>query len=167
SSREHAVWALRDYGFKAVLSTRFAEIFRGNAGKQGLVAGILSQDHLEQLWNILDENPGAEVTVDLENRQLHSGDSTFRFDIDDYARWRVVEGLHAVGTTLRHDAEITAREAARPRPHRRPRTSAGPARRALRYGQPVRDGRPPDVPPPRQGHHEFDIPCARREPSRR
>ena len=99
---------------KAVLSTRFAEIFRGNAGKQGLVAGILSQDDLEQLWKILEENPGAEVTVDLENRQVHSGDSTFRFDIDDYTRWRLMEGLDDVGLTLRHEEEITAFEATRP-----------------------------------------------------
>src|SRR5699024_8527922 len=114
SSREHAVWALRDYGIKAVLSTRFAEIFRGNAGKQSLVAGILSQDDLEQLWKILEENPGAEVTVDLEHRQVHSGESTFRFDIDDYTRWRLMEGLDDVGLTLRHEEEITAFEATRP-----------------------------------------------------
>jgi 3-isopropylmalate/(R)-2-methylmalate dehydratase small subunit len=114
SSREHAVWALRDYGFKAVLSTRFAEIFRGNAGKQGLVAGILAQDDIEQLWKILEENPGAEVTVDLENRQVHSGDATFRFDIDDYTRWRLMEGLDDIGLTLRHEADITAFELTRP-----------------------------------------------------
>ena len=75
SSREHAVWALRDYGFKAVLSSRFADIFRGNAGKQGLVAGVLSEDDLEQLWKILEEAPGTEVTIDLENRQAHAGEA--------------------------------------------------------------------------------------------
>ena len=114
SSREHAVWALRDYGFQAVLSTRFAEIFRGNAGKQGLVAGILAQDDIEQLWKILEENPGTEVTVDLENRQVHAGEATFRFDIDDYTRWRLMEGLDDIGLTLRHEADITAFEATRP-----------------------------------------------------
>ena len=114
SSREHAVWALRDYGFKAVLSTRFAEIFRGNAGKQGLVAGILSQDDIEQLWKILEETPGTEVTVDLENRQVSAGDSTFRFEIDDYTRWRLMEGLDDIGLTLRHEEDITAFEQKRP-----------------------------------------------------
>ncbi|MDN5820237.1 MAG: 3-isopropylmalate dehydratase small subunit, partial [Brachybacterium sp.] len=114
SSREHAVWALRDYGFKAVLSTRFAEIFRGNAGKQGLVAGILSQDDLEQLWKILEENPGTEVTVDLDNRQAHAADATFRFEVDDYTRWRLMEGLDDIGLTLRHEEDITAFEATRP-----------------------------------------------------
>lgn len=116
SSREHAVWALRDYGFKAVLSTRFAEIFRGNAGKQGLVAGILAQDDIEQLWKILEENPGAEVTVDLENRQVHAGEAgaVFRFDIDDYTRWRLMEGLDDIGLTLRHEQDISDFEATRP-----------------------------------------------------
>ena len=114
SSREHAVWALRDYGFKAVLSTRFAEIFRGNAGKQGLVAGILAQDDIEQLWKILEETPGTEVTVDLENRQVSAGDSTFRFEIDDYTRWRLMEGLDDIGLTLRHEEDITAFEQKRP-----------------------------------------------------
>ena len=114
SSREHAVWALRDYGFKAVLSTRFAEIFRGNSGKQGLVAGILAQDDIEQLWKILEETPGTEVTVDLENRQVSAGDSTFRFEIDDYTRWRLMEGLDDIGITLRHEEDITAFEQKRP-----------------------------------------------------
>ena len=114
SSREHAVWALRDYGFKAVLSTRFAEIFRGNSGKQGLVAGILAQDDIEQLWKILEETPGTEVTVDLENRQVSAGDSTFRFEIDDYTRWRLMEGLDDIGLTLRHEEDITSFEQKRP-----------------------------------------------------
>ena len=114
SSREHAVWALRDYGFKAVLSTRFAEIFRGNSGKQGLVAGILAQDDIEQLWKILEETPGTEVTVDLENRQVSAGDSTFRFEIDDYTRWRLMEGLDDIGLTIRHEEDITAFEQKRP-----------------------------------------------------
>ena len=114
SSREHAVWALKDYGFKAVLASRFADIFRGNSGKQGLVAGILAQDDIEQLWKILEETPGTEVTVDLENRQVSAGDSTFRFEIDDYTRWRLMEGLDDIGLTLRHEEDITAFEQKRP-----------------------------------------------------
>ncbi|GAA1284177.1 3-isopropylmalate dehydratase small subunit [Brachybacterium alimentarium] len=114
SSREHAVWALRDYGFKAVLSSRFADIFRGNAGKQGLVAGILSEDDLEQLWKILEQEPGTEVTVDLENRQAHAGEATFRFEVDDYTRWRLMEGLDDIGLTLRYEQDITDFEAKRP-----------------------------------------------------
>ena len=114
SSREHAVWALRDYGFQAVLSSRFADIFRGNAGKQGLVAAQLSQDDIEQIWKILEENPGSEITVDLVERQVHAGEATFRFDLDDYTRWRLMEGLDDIGLTLRHEADITAFEARRP-----------------------------------------------------
>ncbi|MBE9403147.1 3-isopropylmalate dehydratase small subunit [Brachybacterium sp. p3-SID1565] len=114
SSREHAVWALRDYGFKAVLSSRFADIFRGNAGKQGLVAAQLAQDDIEQLWKILEEAPGTEVTVDLVERQVHAADATFRFEVDDYTRWRLMEGLDDVGLTLRHEADIDAFEARRP-----------------------------------------------------
>ena len=114
SSREHAVWALRDYGFQAVLSSRFADIFRGNAGKQGLVAAQLAQDDIEQIWKILEENPGSEVTVDLVERQVHAGDATFRFDVDDYTRWRLMEGLDDIGLTLRHEAAITAFDATRP-----------------------------------------------------
>ncbi|UYG16065.1 3-isopropylmalate dehydratase small subunit [Brachybacterium huguangmaarense] len=115
SSREHAVWALRDYGFQAVLASRFADIFRGNAGKQGLVAAQLAQDDIEQLWKILEENPGTEVTVDLAERQVRAGESVFRFDIDDYTRWRLMEGLDDIGLTLRHEADIDAFEARRPR----------------------------------------------------
>ncbi len=115
SSREHAVWALRDYGFQAVLASRFADIFRGNAGKQGLVAAQLAQDDIEQLWKILEENPGTEVTVDLVERQVRAGQSVFRFDIDDYTRWRLMEGLDDIGLTLRHEADIDAFEARRPR----------------------------------------------------
>ena len=114
SSREHAVWALRDYGFRAVLASRFADIFRGNAGKQGLVAAQLSQDDIEQLWKILEEAPGTEVTVDLEQRQVRAGDAVLRFEIDDYTRWRLMEGLDDIGLTLRHEADIDAFEATRP-----------------------------------------------------
>jgi len=114
SSREHAVWALRDYGFKAVLCSRFADIFRGNAGNQGLVAAQLAQDDIEQLWKILEEQPGAQVTVDLVSQQVHAGDATFRFDIDEYTRWRLMEGLDDIGLTLRHLEDIEAFEARRP-----------------------------------------------------
>ena len=119
SSREHAVWALRDYGFKAVLSPRFADIFRGNSGKQGLVAGVITEDVLETLWEKIDENPGVEVTVDLEARTVTLGDFTAAFEIDDYTRWRLLEGLDDIGLTLRHQDEIAQfearREAWRPR----------------------------------------------------
>ena len=114
SSREHAVWALRDYGFRVVLSTRFADIFRGNAGKQGLVAGQLSEDDISQLWKILEEAPGTEVTVDLVERQVHAGDATFTFEMDDYTRWRLMEGLDDIGLTLRYADDIDAFEARRP-----------------------------------------------------
>lgn len=114
SSREHAVWALRDYGFSVVLASRFADIFRGNAGKQGLVAGQMAQDDIEQLWKILEENPGCEVTVDLVERQVRVLDVTLRFDVDDYTRWRLMEGLDDIGLTLRYEADIDAFEARRP-----------------------------------------------------
>ncbi|MCI9888819.1 3-isopropylmalate dehydratase small subunit [Micrococcales bacterium 31B] len=114
SSREHAVWALRDFGFKVVLSSRFADIFRGNSGKQGLVAAQLSQDDIELLWKHLENEPGAEITVNLEARTVTAGDITCTFEIDDYTRWRLMEGLDDIGLTLRHEADITAFEAKRP-----------------------------------------------------
>ncbi len=114
SSREHAVWALRDYGFKAVLSSRFADIFRGNAGKQGLVAAVLSQSDIEQIWKVLENAPGTDITVDLENRVVEVADSTFSFEIDDYTRWRLMEGLDDIGLTLRHEEDITEFEKRRP-----------------------------------------------------
>lgn len=114
SSREHAVWALKDYGFRTVLAPRFADIFRGNAGKQGLVAGVVAQEDIEQLWKILETEPGTEVTVDLENRQVMAGGLTCPFQIDDYTRWMVMEGLDDIGLTLRDEALITAFEERRP-----------------------------------------------------
>ncbi|WGW13044.1 3-isopropylmalate dehydratase small subunit [Saxibacter everestensis] len=113
SSREHAVWALKDYGFKAVLSNRFADIFRGNSGKQGLVAAQLAQDDIELIWKILENHPGTEVTVDLEARIVHCDTLTVPFQIDDYTRWRLLEGLDDIGLTLRHEDEITDFEARR------------------------------------------------------
>lgn len=119
SSREHAVWALRDYGFRAVLSPRFADIFRGNAGKQGLVTGVISEDAVEAIWAALDTRPGAEMTVDLQNRTATLGDLQVPFEIDDYTRWRLLEGLDDIGLTLRNEEQIAQfearREAWRPR----------------------------------------------------
>lgn len=114
SSREHAVWALKDYGFRAVFAPKFADIFRGNAGKQGLVAGVVAQEDIEQLWKILETNPGAEVTVDLESRMVHAEGFACRFDLDDYTRWRLMEGLDDVGITLQNEDAIEAYEDSRP-----------------------------------------------------
>ena len=114
SSREHAVWALKDYGFKAVLAPRFADIFRGNAGKQGLVAGVVSQEDCEQLWKILETEPGTEVTVDLENRTVEAGSFRCAFSIDDYVRWILMEGLDDISLTLTQEDAIRAHEEARP-----------------------------------------------------
>lgn len=114
SSREHAVWALMDYGFKVVLSPRFADIFRGNSGKAGLVAGIMEESDIELLWKQLEQEPGMELTVSLEDRTVTAGESTYTFEIDDYTRWRLMEGLDDVGLTLRKADEIKAFEERRP-----------------------------------------------------
>ncbi len=114
SSREHAVWALKDYGFRVVLSSRFADIFRGNAGKQGLVAGQLSVEDVEMLWKLIEASPGVEVTVDLVSRSVTCGTFTTTFAIDDYTRWRLLEGLDDIGLTLRSVEDITAFETQRP-----------------------------------------------------
>lgn len=113
SSREHAVWALRDYGFAAVLSPRFADIFRGNAGKQGLLAGQISEEDAERLWAAIEADPGIEATVDLVAKTASVGGVTVSFDIDDYTRWRLLEGLDDIGLTLRDEAHITEFEARR------------------------------------------------------
>ena len=113
SSREHAVWALKDYGFKVVLASRFADIFRGNSGKQGLVAGILSQENVELLWKLLETEPGKQITVSLEDRTVTCGELTVPFEIDDYVRWRLMEGLDDISLTLTHEDDITAFEATR------------------------------------------------------
>jgi 3-isopropylmalate/(R)-2-methylmalate dehydratase small subunit len=114
SSREHAVWALMDYGFKVVLSSRFADIFRGNSGKGGLVAGEVSQEDIEKLWEIIEANPGTEVTVDLDKKTVTAGAFSTSFSIDDYVRWRLMEGLDDIGLTLRHVDAIGEFEAKRP-----------------------------------------------------
>ena len=113
SSREHAVWALKDYGFKAVLSSRFADIFRGNSGKQGLVAAIAVQEDIELLWKVLENEPGTEVTVDIVERTASAGDVTVQIHLDDYTRWRLMEGLDDIGLTLQHEDEIKEFEASR------------------------------------------------------
>ena len=113
SSREHAVWALRDYGFTAVLSPRFGDIFRGNSGKQGLLTGTIDEDDVERIWAAIDANPGIEATVDLVARTASIADLTVDFDIDDYTRWRLLEGLDDIGLTLRDEAQITEFEARR------------------------------------------------------
>ena len=114
SSREHAVWALMDYGFKVVLSSRFADIFRGNSGKAGLVAAQVEQDVIERLWDAVEADPTTQVTVDLEAREVRAGDIVAPFEVDDYTRWRLLEGLDDIGITLSHEEEIAAYEATRP-----------------------------------------------------
>jgi 3-isopropylmalate/(R)-2-methylmalate dehydratase small subunit len=114
SSREHAVWALRDFGFDVVLSPRFADIFRGNAGKQGLLAAQITEPDAEALMNLLEAAPGTEVTVNLEHRTVTAGDLAFGFEIDDYTRWRLMEGLDDIGLTLRDQQAITDFETTRP-----------------------------------------------------
>jgi 3-isopropylmalate/(R)-2-methylmalate dehydratase small subunit len=114
SSREHAVWALLDYGFRVVISPRFGEIFRGNAGKQGLLAAQCQRDDVELLWKLLEAQPGTEVTVDLSAQTVQAGELTVGFSIDGYTRWRLLEGLDDIALSLRHAPEIDAFEAARP-----------------------------------------------------
>ncbi|MEY4989199.1 MAG: hypothetical protein RI933_832 [Actinomycetota bacterium] len=113
SSREHAVWALRDYGFKAVFSSKFADIFRGNSGKQGLIAGVISDADTEKLWSAIEANPGVEIQVDLPNQTATLGDLTVPFEIDEYTKWRLLEGLDDIGLTLRDEQAITDFEAKR------------------------------------------------------
>jgi 3-isopropylmalate/(R)-2-methylmalate dehydratase small subunit len=113
SSREHAVWALRDFGFTAVLSPKFGDIFRGNSGKQGLLTGTISEQDVEKIWSIIDATPGIQISVDLNSRTATIGETTVPFEIDDYTRWRLLEGLDDIGLTLRDEARITDFEARR------------------------------------------------------
>jgi 3-isopropylmalate/(R)-2-methylmalate dehydratase small subunit len=113
SSREHAVWALENYGFKVVLSARFADIFRSNSGKAGLLTAQVDEKVIQALWDYLEDNPGGEITVDLEAKTV-STPGQDSFDIDDYTRWRLLEGLDDIGITLGHDETITAYEGTRP-----------------------------------------------------
>ena len=114
SSREHAVWALMDFGFRAVISSRFADIFTGNSSKAGLLTAQVAQDDVELIWKYLDNNPGAEVTVDLVGRMVTAGEIVAPFRVDDYTRWRLLEGLDDIGLTLRHEADVTEFESRRP-----------------------------------------------------
>ena len=114
SSREHAVWALKDYGFRVVISSRFADIFRGNSSKQGLVAAQVAQDDVELIWKALEREPGTEITVDLENKTVTVGALVVPFQIDDYVRWRLMEGLDDIGLTLQNIDAIKDYEARRP-----------------------------------------------------
>ncbi|HSN07370.1 MAG TPA: 3-isopropylmalate dehydratase small subunit, partial [Candidatus Angelobacter sp.] len=114
SSREHAVWALQDYGFRVVLSSRFADIFRGNSGKIGLLTAVVEQDVIERIWAAVEADPALEVTVDLRSREVRVGSIVAPFEVDDYTRWRLLEGLDDIGLTLRHEADITAFEGTRP-----------------------------------------------------
>jgi len=110
SSREHAVWALQQYGFRVVISPRFGDIFRNNATKQGLLPVVLPEDVVERLQDLTEAEPKTEITVDLVERQVRTGDQVYPFEIDDYTRWRLMEGLDDIGLTLRHEAEIEAYE---------------------------------------------------------
>jgi 3-isopropylmalate/(R)-2-methylmalate dehydratase small subunit len=114
SSREHAVWALLDGGFRAVISSRFADIFKNNSTKSGLLTVVLAQADVEALWTAIEADPGTEVTVDLQAKEVRYGSTVVAFDIDDYTRWRLLEGLDDVGLTERHLDDITAFEAQRP-----------------------------------------------------
>ena len=114
SSREHAVWALRDYGFRVVISSRFADIFRGNSGKQGLLAAQVAETDVEKLWAVIEAEPGVKLTVSLEDREVRVGNLVVPFDIDDYTQWRLTEGLDDISLTLRNEQAISDFEATRP-----------------------------------------------------
>ena len=114
SSREHAVWALQNYGFKAVISARFADIFRGNSLKGGLLTVVLPQETVEQIWTAIEADPATKVTVDLEAREVRVGELVAPFEIDDYTRWRLIEGLDDIGLTLRNVEAIDEFETTRP-----------------------------------------------------
>ncbi|MDA3021466.1 MAG: 3-isopropylmalate dehydratase small subunit [Actinomycetota bacterium] len=114
SSREHAVWALQNYGFKVVISSRFADIFRGNSGKGGLLTAEVRQETVEQLWALIAKDPATEVTVDLEGQQIRAGDLVADFEVDSYVRWRLLEGLDDIGITLQSGDAIAAFEKQRP-----------------------------------------------------
>jgi 3-isopropylmalate/(R)-2-methylmalate dehydratase small subunit len=113
SSREHAVWALRDWGFKAVFSAKFADIFTGNSGKQGLITGVITEDETKKIWDIIDASPGISASVDLPNQSLTVGDLQVSFEIDAYTKWRLMEGLDDIGLSLRDEEAITSYEKSR------------------------------------------------------
>ena len=113
SSREHAVWALMDFGFRVVISSRFGDIFRGNSGKAGLLAAEVAQDDVELLWKLIEQQPGLEITVNLQDRTASAGTVMVPFNIDDYTAWRLLEGLDDIGLTLRKLAQIKEYESRR------------------------------------------------------
>jgi 3-isopropylmalate/(R)-2-methylmalate dehydratase small subunit len=110
SSREHAVWALQDYGFKVVIGSRFGDIFRGNAGKAGLLVAVVGPSVVDDLWSVVETNSSTPITVDLETKTIRAANVEVDFDIDDYTRWRLLEGLDDIGLTLTHDAAISLYE---------------------------------------------------------
>jgi 3-isopropylmalate/(R)-2-methylmalate dehydratase small subunit len=114
SSREHAVWALQDYGFQVIISSRFADIFRGNSGKGGLLTAQVVQHMVEELWAAIEAEPDTPMTVDLESQEIRIGSLVAEFEVDDYVRWRLMEGLDDIGITLTHESDITAFEQTRP-----------------------------------------------------
>ncbi|MGW6913038.1 3-isopropylmalate dehydratase small subunit [Kitasatospora sp. NPDC054939] len=114
SSREHAVWALQNYGFHAVISSRFADIFRGNSLKNGLLTVVLPQETVERLWALTEADPTAEITVDLEAREVRAEGVTASFELDDNVRWRLLNGLDDISITLQNEGDIAAFEATRP-----------------------------------------------------
>ena len=114
SSREHAVWALQNYGFKVVISSRFADIFRGNSQKAGLLTVVLPQDQVEMIWDAVEVDPAVAITVDLEAKNVRVASATYAFEIDDYTRWRLMEGLDDIGLTLKKIDEVTAFEGKAP-----------------------------------------------------
>ena len=113
SSREHAVWALQDAGFRVVVSSRFADIFRSNAGKSGLLTARVSQDVVDRLWAVVEADPSTVVTVDLEAREVRASEVATLFEVDDYTRWRLLQGLDDIGLTLRHIEKIERYESQR------------------------------------------------------
>jgi 3-isopropylmalate/(R)-2-methylmalate dehydratase small subunit len=144
SSRVHAGWALKDYGFRVVISARFADIFRGNSGKQGLLAAQVAQEDIELIWKILETRPGTEVTVDLESRTVTCDDVVVPFQVDDYTRWRLLEGLDDIGLTLQHADEIGEFEQTREpwRPRTLPAKHLPPVEIKAARPVPVTIGRP-------------------------
>lgn len=133
SSREHAVWALQGYGFKAVIGSRFGDIFRGNSGKAGLLLATVPQDVVEELWAFCETEPGRRITIDLLDRTIEAGDRSYGFDLDDHTRHRLLEGLDDIAVTLQHEDEIAVYEARRP-PFKpvTPEHAPGPAARGRR-----------------------------------
>ncbi|HUH53031.1 MAG TPA: 3-isopropylmalate dehydratase small subunit [Microbacteriaceae bacterium] len=114
SSREHAVWALRDYGIKVIIGSSFADIFRGNSGKQGMLLAVLTPDEVEKIFALIEANPGLKLTVDLESTTVTCGDKVFNFSIDSFTRYKLLEGLDEIGVTLKYEEDILAFESKRP-----------------------------------------------------